>query len=333
MNFKSAIEVSGDRNTVTGNSVGNGLLGGNYGDGIVVVGTSNPTLPPNVTVNNLIAQNTVLDNGGDAIVVSGHRNTIQDNQVGDINHGNVGGIVVDNSNDQPLPPGVTVNNSILGNNIFDNDGNGIDIIASDQNVIAGNRAGELGKGNGANGIKVAGNRNKIGDTNAVFANYLNGIVVTGNENTIQKNNIGDNNKGNGSDGLQVVGAKNRLSENKVFDNVGNGIDVSRGTPPSTGPNTGPNLLLKNSVGDRGKGNGGNGIHIHADLGSGISDPVELDSNVLKSNGLNGILIAAGATGHELKKNSSGGSGDRRMGGARSQWPRATSTPLATARTV
>ena len=89
-NGGSAIDVSGDRNTVTGNSVGDGLLGGNNGDGIVVVGTSNPTLPPDVTVNNLIAQNTVLDNGGDAIVVSGNRNTIQDNQVGDINHGNVG---------------------------------------------------------------------------------------------------------------------------------------------------------------------------------------------------------------------------------------------------
>jgi hypothetical protein len=108
----SAIDVSGDRNTVTGNSVGDGLLGGNYGDGIVVVGTSNPTLPPNVTVNNLIAQNTVLDSGGDAIVVSGNRNTIQDNQVGDKDHGNVGGIVVENSSNPPLPLGV-VNNSIL----------------------------------------------------------------------------------------------------------------------------------------------------------------------------------------------------------------------------
>ena len=202
---------------------------GNSGDGIVVVGTSNPILPPGVTVNNLIAQNTVLDSGGDAIVVSGNRNTIQDNQVGDINHGNVGGIVVENSSNPPLALGV-VNNSILGNNIFDNDGTGI-VVAGDQNVIAGNRAGELNKGNGANGISVEGNRNKIGDTNAVFANSLNGIVVTGNENTIQKNNIGDNNKGNGGDGLQVVGAKNRLSENKVFDNLGDGIDVSGGTAP------------------------------------------------------------------------------------------------------
>ena len=281
------------------------MLGGNYGDGIVVVGTSNPTLPPNVTVNNLIAQNTVLYSGGDAIVVSGNRNTIQDNQVGDKDHGNVGGIVVENSSNPPLPLGV-VNNSILGNNIFDNDGTGI-VVAGDQNVIAGNRAGELGKGNGANGISVTGDRNKIGDTNAVFANNLNGIVVTGNENTIQKNNIGDKDKGNGRVGLQVVGAQNRLSENKVFANLEDGIEVSGGTA------AGPNLLLKNSVGDRGKGNVRNGIYIHDDSGSGISDPVELDSNVLRSNGENGILIAGAGAGHELKKNSSGGSGDTANG--------------------
>ena len=72
--------------------------------------------------------------------------------------------------------------------------------------------------------------------------------------------------------------------------------------------TGPNLLLKNSVGDRGKGNGRNGIYIHDDSGNGKPDPVELDSNVLKSNGENGILITS--AGHELKKNSSGGSGDQ-----------------------
>lgn len=185
-------------------------------------------------------------------------------------------------------------------------------------MIASNSVGEGGKGNNGkgnrgNGIFVEGDQNVINDFNTVFANGLNGLVVQGDENTIEVNNVGDKDKGNGGGGIQVVGAQNRLAENKVFANGGkvpngNGIEVSGGSV------AGPNLLIKNTVGDRGKGNVGNGIYIHDDLGNGTPNPVELDSNIARSNTLNGILIAAGATGHELKKNSSGGSGDQANGG-------------------
>jgi Right handed beta helix region len=258
LNGGSTINVSGDRSTVRLNSVGDEFLG-NHDDGIVVVATGNPSLPASATVNNLIEQNTVPANGADAIVVSGNRNAIRGNQVGD-----------------------------------------------------------LERGNGGHGIVVQGKRNVINDHNSVFANGLNGILVQdaqdanaqdANGNRIAINSMGDKDKGNGGDGIQVVGAQNLLmKENKIFANHGDGIEVRGGIA-----SVGPNLFIKNVIGDRGKGNTLNGIYIHDVSGNAIPNPVELDSNVVKSNGRNGILIDAGATGHELKRNSSGGSGDQANG--------------------
>ena len=314
MGSKFLATGTASRATVVGDEgIGNGTVGIG-GDGIVVRGTSNP-LPPGVTVNNHIVGNIVLNNTGTGIFVSGHRNFIENNQAGEEGLGNGGsGIVVANSSTPPLPQGVTVNNTITDNNIFDNGRDGIGV-SGDKNLIATNSVGDVRKGNGGNGIVVQGNLNVVNDHNTIFANGFtnglpngsSGIVVTGNENTLEINNIGDTNKGNGGDGIQVSGAKNLLKENKIFASAGDGIEVSGGTAgPTSG---GPNVLVKNSIGDRGKGNGGHGIFIHDDVGNGTPDPVELDSNVVKSSGKNGILIATGATGHELKRNSSGGSGD------------------------
>jgi Right handed beta helix region len=290
----NGIGITSDLNTISGI-----LAFDNGGNGITVEGH-----------RNTISANQAFSNIGNGIEVKGDNNTIDSNGVGEQGEGNTGiGIRVEGSAVPVLVPANRgFNNLISNNDVFDNDADGI-VVVGGANSIAGNSVGEVGKGNGEDGIRVQGDRNVIGATNVVFANGMNGIVVEGGGNTIQKNTVGDRTRGNGGAGIQVIGATNRLTENKVFANIGDGINVSGGIATA-----GPNVLLKNAVGERGKGNGGNGIFIDNDVGNGTPDPVELDSNIVRSNALDGILIGTLATGHELRKNSSGGSGDQANGG-------------------
>ena len=154
------------------------------------------------------------------------------------------------------------------------------------------------EGNSGTGVRVDGDDNTVKDTR-VMANGGHGIQVIGDDNSLLKNLVGDRGNGNGGDGINLNGTGNLVQENKVHANIGNGIDVSGGGAAS------PNVMRLNAVGDKSRGNGGNGIHVHNDLGNGAPNPLELEKNTVKSNGQNGILIADGATGHELKGNVSG----------------------------
>jgi Right handed beta helix region len=312
-NTESGIDIAGNSNIISGvHAVFND------GNGITIAGDTNAITTSeassngedgiNITGNsNVISTNQVFSNGDDGMDVAGDNNAFDTNSVGEIGNGNViAGIRVEGSNDPVLPIGQAFNNRFTDNRVYANGADGI-VVSGAKNRITSNRVGEGGKGNGGNGIVVEGDLNLLDDHNSVFANGMNGIAVHGDGNTVVVNAIGDKAKGNGGDGIQVIGASNRLAENKVYANLGDGIEVSGGS------GAGPNLLIKNAIGDRGKGNRGNGIFIHDDLGNGTPNPVELDSNIVKSNILTGIFIDATATGHELKKNSSGGSGDQANG--------------------
>lgn len=143
-----------------------------------------------------------------------------------------------------------------------------------------------------------GHGNTVKDTR-VMSNGSHGIEVVGNGNSLLKNLVGDRTKGNGGDGISVEGAGNRVRENKVHANAGDGIVVTGGTAAS------PNVIRANVVGDKLRGNAGNGIYVFADTGNGGPNPIELEKNTARANGLGGIVIAGGATGHELKGNVSG----------------------------
>jgi hypothetical protein len=145
---------------------------------------------------------------------------------------------------------------------------------------------------------VTGGSNTLQD-NGVLANQGGGIVVTGNSNQLVKNLAGDSGKGNRGDGIRLTGYGNTVQENRVFANSGDGINAAGGTSAK------PNVIYKNTAGDRGKGNAGNGISV-ASAGNGNTNPVEIELNTVKSNGGNGIRVAG--TGHQLKDNASGGSG-------------------------
>lgn len=146
------------------------------------------------------------------------------------------------------------------------------------------------------GLIVEGNSNTVTDTNS-FSNQGHGISVTGNSNQILKVDAGDKSKGNGGDGVHVEGAGNLLSEIDAFANGGDGIEIVA----STG---GPTIVRKSRSGDKsGKGNAGNGILVSG-VGNGAANPIELEENTVKANGLVGIRVLG--SGYQIKKNISGG---------------------------
>jgi hypothetical protein len=194
-------------------------------------------------------------------------------------------------------------NLVDSSDSMDNGGIGIQVIGNTNKILKAD-VGDRGKGNVGDGINVAGNGNTIQE-NDIFANVGDGIGLTGNSNFLYKNDVGDRDKGNGGDGMRVAGYGNKLQENNVYANMGDGIDVSGGTSAS------PNVMLKNKVGDRGKGNLGNGI-IVSGIGNGKLAPTEIDQNVVKANG--GVGIQVTGSGHQLKSNQSGGSGSGESNG-------------------
>ena len=188
-------------------------------------------------------------------------------------------------------------NLVTDSRIQGNLGAGI-TVHGDGNVVKANSVGDAGAGNVGAGIDVTGGSNTLQD-NGVLANQGGGIVVLGNTNQLVKNLVGDSGKGNRGDGIRLTGYGNTVQENRVFANSGDGINAAGGTSAK------PNVLYKNTAGDRGKGNAGNGISV-ASAGNGNTSPVEIELNTVKSNGGNGIRVTG--TGHQLKDNASGGSG-------------------------
>jgi hypothetical protein len=273
---------------------------------------------PVITIKNSVGKVTVLDihvqgstvagyliqNNADLVTVKNARSKgndigywVKDDKVEitgspDIS-GNRIGVLLDNATNVTL----RTNNMIQDNSLY-----GIQVNGS-SNELNGNDVGDKGHPNGA-GIVVSGNSNNLHD-NDVYGNTGDGVNVTGNTNTIKQNDIGEKDKGNGGDGIHVNGYGNTIDGNDVFGNGGDGIDVSGGTAAK------PNIVVKNDAGDRNKGNAGNGIVV-AGVGNGTGSPIEIDSNTVKQNGLVGIKVTG--TGHQLKNNESGGSGDQNNGG-------------------
>lgn len=160
--------------------------------------------------------------------------------------------------------------------------------------------------NTATGVLFEGNGNTI-TGHRIATNKGHGIQVIGDHNVIKQNGVGDRGIGNSGVGIHVSGVGNLLQENQIYSNGSHGIDISGGSAAS------PNIIRRNSVGDRGRGNQGHGIFVHDASGNGLANPLELEQNTTRANGLHGIVIAETATGHELKGNISGGTADLNNG--------------------
>ena len=174
--------------------------------------------------------------------------------------------------------------------------------------MSSSNLGDRTKGNGGDGLHLAGNSNKVQVVTA-YANTGDGFDVAGNLNTLTSNNLGDANKGNGARPL-LAGNGNTVDSNTAYANTGSGFEVSSGTAAS------PNVIVSNLSGASGKGNGGDGIRVNAsDIGK-AGGVIELETNTTKGNTKAGIKVLG--TAHELKGNLSGGSGGDDNGGCEFQ---------------
>jgi hypothetical protein len=136
------------------------------------------------------------------------------------------------------------------------------------------------------GFKVEGNSNTLDTNNGVTNNAGDGVVIaSGSGNVVKKLTA----TGNGGHGFKVeAGATaTTLSENKAFSNGGDGFLVLGANTP----------MSKNTAGDIGTGNTGDGIRV---VGNGGA----MTENQSRANGLVGIRVTG--TGHNLSKNKSGG---------------------------
>ena len=168
------------------------------------------------------------------------------------------------------------------------------------NTIDSGRA----EGNAGLGIYVDGHDNTI-IGNDVVGNGDTGIFLKGTGNRLAGNAVGERGRGNGGIGIHAEGAGNLIEENTVLGNGGHGIDVTGGVASR------PVVVRKNRVGDRDRGNRGDGIVV-VGTGNGSGGPVEIDENDVASNLGDGVRVTG--TGHQLRDNISGGGGDLDNGG-------------------
>jgi hypothetical protein len=141
----------------------------------------------------------------------------------------------------------------------------------------------------------------------VIGNGSHGLQIVGNDNRVTGTDAGDLGRGNDGDGINVAGHGNEVRRNRVFANAGDGIEVTGGWAAA------PNVVVENVVGDRGKGNRGNGIFVFSAAGAGGAGPAEIDKNTVRGNLDDGIHLAVSATGHGLRSNVIGGASSQDNG--------------------
>ncbi len=180
--------------------------------------------------NNMIANNTVKNNGNNGIILNkSNNNRIINNEIS--NNDNYNGLALDSSN----------NNKIRNNSANDNHYDGIAFLASDENIIANNTVKNNGNcgisiglsysnmitdnvaSNNANGsgIALADSNDNCIHNNIANYNHLQGIVVwTSDENIIANNTA----KNNGDKGIYLKSSNN----NRITGNDASNSDYYHG---------------------------------------------------------------------------------------------------------
>lgn len=274
INGTDGIVTCGDGNTIGGPSPGSGnLISASGGDGISLVSSRN--IVQNNTIGTDIAGTAALGNRVDGIgprsdVLKGTGFCQQAALTG--GRGNLIG-------------GTTAGD---GNLISGNAGDGVDLVASNGNVIAGNRIGTNGAGtgalgNGGDGVFLGGScgagscagssNNTVGGTTPAAGNMISGQVGdgvhidgqgTGTGNLVEGNTIGAPRGGPAALGNQGAGVF--AGNSAVNDTIG-------GTRPGAGntidANRGPGVLIGASAADSGTHTAVQGNVIVANGGPGI----------------------------------------------------------------
>lgn len=253
--------------TIGGSGSNRNYISGNYGNGVVITGTSTGTKVNGnyvgvdgigeVAIPNLTG-GVRLSSASGVSIGTGAKNLISGNDAT--------AIAVANSTD------VTVSNNVAGldidgDTLLPNQGYGLTIITSsavvvNNNVFSGNTGGGILINDGSTDVTITDNRIGVGEFTTVdLGNNGYGIYIDdSNDNMIGGKLSGDGNliAYNDNDGIYVNNSDpgtynsngNAIVGNSIFSNGGLGIDLAPNNPtPNDGPgdpDTGPNTL-QNSI--------------------------------------------------------------------------------------
>ncbi len=315
---------------VAGNLIGTNALGTqaeqNTGDGIFSENGIGITIGGTATG----AGNVIAGNDGDGIDLFGDTgDVIAGNKIGTDITGTVGlgneadGIVI-SSYSENITVGGTIPGS--GNVISDNDGPGVYIVQSSNNLVAGNQigtdiTGTVALANAGAGISILDDSdyNTIGGPSSFAGNLISGnsgdgIDISGSSyNVVEQNFIGTDitgtlSLGNGGDGVDifhgaqyntiggtVAGNRAQRAGNLISGNAGVGVAIS---DPTMGP-TSFNLVIANFIGTDVTGDvpvpnlqGGVSISSEAALNT-IGGTIPAAANLISGNAKFGVLIDEG----------------------------------------
>ena len=228
------------------------------------------------------AGNTIVGSIGAGILVDGDGNRLRGNDLGTFvaSSGNGTGIQVQgNGNEIGGGPG-DGSSAPVGNQVWYSDGDGIRIQGNDNRVLAnrvGLTSGGDARGNGGDGIVVAGSGNQIGgdggfDRNRVAYNgtgILLGSPAAATATEVLRNDV----HANRGTGIRLQdGSGSILDRNRIFGNgtggVGDGIRIDGDD----------NVASRNRIGMDGGGNNGEGIFVSSVASGNFVGPDNLIGN-------------------------------------------------------
>jgi len=209
---------------------------------------------------NLIDANTITDNYGDGVRIE---------------------------NNDYYSSGPTAN-LVTGNTISGNEGDGVEIFDSEYNYVQdGNQITD----NAGSGVLIEGyygyaRGNEV--TGNTIARNFEGVTIYADENIIGQVDAGNTISDNYGDGVYIAGDFNVAQANTITGNGGDGVALgSSATSNLIGGST------ADGAGNSISGNSGNGVII-GDGEITCSDTANLvQGNLIRSNGLNGVLIRNG----------------------------------------
>jgi CSLREA domain-containing protein len=255
LNQNDAIRADASTTQIFANEIGllnNGLLG-NSANGVVLGGNGNQLS------GNLIGG---LDDDG-VDVVSGVGNLIQNNQIGMRSNGADIGNLSAGVRVRAGAADTLIENNFLGHS-FDGislEGGGIDVCGNHIGV----GAEEQPAGNAAEGVRIDGSGNRVGDSangcaaNVIGFNLSDGVQISGDANIVRNNTVGGIpfvDLGNGNAGVFLANGAdlNEIADNILYNNGNDGIRVAAGAGTRNrfdGNNFGSNGDLFIDLGDDG----------------------------------------------------------------------------------
>jgi parallel beta-helix repeat protein len=280
--------------------------------------------PHDYTINVLVEDNQAYENGSHGFIISRgctkfvfRRNVAFRNNDPDPKKFAHGFMLDPGSPNSDYPQVPSTENVLENNHAYDNEGYGLRILGSTNNIVRSNLFERNEQG-------VTVEQNSTGNTlegNTITGSRVHGIFLRGggDQTTVKGNTI----SGSGTNGIYVKSSGNTISANTVSGNQGFGI----GTLPETTPEAavadlqrrGARLtvtqidaeLLGVVVAESAlEGNRITGNTVTANVTDGIELKGALKSvvegNKVENNGVHGIYLANGASGNQVKGNTVAG---------------------------